>query len=197
MADQEENTTNNNAAEEAKQSRQQPNDNKKNVHVRYTGKYYIVQNDGDDAVLYESEQKEASLDFAQKVADEHNVEVVLDGRMGEDEDKSDRPGGEERKDHSERRRHEERKDDAEGPRNVLIEDDGKYYIVRNDGDRAKLYESEDKEASLDFARKVAKDHQVDLVMIDRDGYIILEERYNGNGEARDKRENGRDKDKGK
>lgn len=165
-------------AEEAKHERQQPNGNKKNVYVEFTGKYYIVKNEGDEAALYESEDKEASLDFANKVAEEHNVKVILDERIEKD-DRNHKPvKGKRAKDRSERRRYEERREDEEGPRDVIIEDDGRYYIVRNDGDRAKLYESEDKEASLDFARKVAADHEVDLIMLDRDRYIVLEESYN-------------------
>jgi len=195
MIEQEENRNENTAAddsmreraEEAKHERQQPNGNKKNIYVEFTGKYYIVKNEGDAAALYESEDKEASLDFANKVAEEHNVKVILDERIDKEEDKSDQPAGEGRREHGEKRRYRERREDEEGPRNVIIEDDGKYYIVRNDGDKAKLYESRDKKASLDFARKVAKDHEVDLVMLDRDSYIVLEESYN-NREAKEQQE---------
>lgn len=188
MAEQEENKNGNavadeatrELAEEAKQERQQPNGNKKNIFVEFTGKYYIVKNEGDEATLYESEDKEASLDFANKVAEEHNVKVILDERIKKDEGRSDRPAERKSRHRKEKHRYEgkyEEKEGEEGPRNVIVEDDGKYYIVRNEGDRAKLYESEEREASLDFARKMAKDHAVDLVMIDRDRYVVFEESY--------------------
>ena len=190
MAEQE-NNTNDHTAEQAKQERQQPSDSKKNIYVEFTGKYYIVKNEGNESAMYESEDREATLDFANKVAEEHNVKVILDERIGEEDNRSPETG--EGHGRAERRRYDEREENEEGPRKVIIEDDGRYYIVRNDGDKAKLYESKDKEASLDFARKVASDHGVDLVMLDRDKYIVLEESYsNGsadsNREERDSRE---------
>ena len=195
MAEQEENTVDN-TAEQAKQERQQQSESKKDIYVEFTGKYYIVKTQGDSSAMYESEDKEATLDFANKVAEEHNVKVILDERIETEasRDEERKPAeGERSREHSERRRHEERREDEEGPRSVIIEDDGRYYIVRNDGDRAKLYESKDKEASLDFARKVAQDHQVDLIMLDRDRYVIMEEKYSDGREEQGEQDKGADK----
>lgn len=204
-------------AGEAKQERQQENDRKKKICVEYDGKNYIVKNEGDEAPMYESHDKEATVDFARKVAEEHNVEMVIDDRVNEAAEREEREEArkEERReenrddkretssrdrssrgrdrdgrkgDRAEMRRYEENRSE-DGPRNVLVEDDGKYYIVRNEGDSARLYESEDKEATIDFARKMAKEHEVDLIVLDRDRYVRLEEKYNNGRQDEARKEN--------
>lgn len=182
-----ENNNNNNELpidpETAKQERQQENGYKRNVIVEFTGKYFMVKNEGDDRPIYESETGEATLEFAKKIADEHNVELIISDRAKEGLMKQKEEAEQERNRKNntrsgkrEDRRRGERK--TEGPRSIVVEDDGKYYIVRNEGDRAKLYESQDKEATLEFARKMAQQHEVDLIMMDRDRRVVLEEKYN-------------------
>jgi hypothetical protein len=179
-------------AESAKQERQQESDTKKNLRMEYDGKYFQVMNEGDEKPMYESEVGDATMEFAQKVAEEHNVDLVISDRVKEalkrqqeEESASHDREGERHESRSESERHESRNEgrryeerDTEGPRNVIVEDDGRYYIVRNEGDRAKLYESRDKDATLDFARKMAQEHEVDLIVLDRDRRVQLEEQYN-------------------
>lgn len=180
--------------EAAKQERQQDNGKKKRVCVECDGDTYRVKNEGDDAHLYESHDKEATLDFAQKLAEEHNVEMVVDDRLKDDRedrnsnedrdsvkasaDKEDSSGEESR----EGKRFREDRSENEGPRNILVEEEGRYYVVRNEGDHAKLYESTDREATIEFARKVAESHGIDLLVIDRDKRVVTEEKYTNESE---------------
>lgn len=192
------NTSNNIDLEEAKHERQQESDKKRNVLVEYDGENYQVKNEGDEKPIYESHDRLATIEFAKKIAEEHNIDMIISDHAKEAERKekeeskrnSDREG-EKRHEHRSEKRHEERREkrryeerETEGPRNIIVEDDGRYYIVRNEGDRAKLYESKDKEATLDFARKVAKDHEVDLIVLDRHRHVRLEEKYSSDQEEK-------------
>lgn len=191
-------------AEAAKQERQQESETKRTILVDFAGKYFTVMNEGDEKPMYESEDGDATIEFARKVAEEHNVDVVISDRVKEGMKKQaqeaerdlDRKEERELRDEERERRDEERRNegrryeerDTEGPRNVIVDDDGKYYIVRNEGDRAKLYESQDKEATLDFARRMAQEHEVDLIVLDRDRRVRLEEKHSKKDDDRQQSE---------
>lgn len=176
--------------EAAKQERQQDNGKKKSVCVECDGENYRVKNEGDESYLYESQDKEATLDFARKLAEEHNVDMIVDDRVNEDrsgDDRKERMDDSSGEESREGQKFREDRGENEGPRNILVEEEGRYYVVRNEGDHAKLYESTDKEATIEFARKVAESHGIDLLVIDRDKRVVTEEKYsNGLGQEEDK-----------
>lgn len=117
------------------------------VHVEQYKDIWIVKNEGDSAVLFSASEKEKAVKFAKGMAKEHEIKLVV----YDDEKKK------------------QEKVQTEKEPVIYVEKEGEDWVVRNEGDSATLFRASDKEASLKFAKEMAKNHEVKLVVNESSG----------------------------
>lgn len=106
---------------------------KRNITVTSNSGDWEVKNEGDSAVLFSSQDKEAAVKFAKSMAETHKVKLHVEGEDdGEPAKKSD----------------------------IIVIYDKEAWIVRNENDSAVLFSSPDKEPAVDFANQMGKEHKV-------------------------------------
>lgn len=127
----------------------EPEDNGKSkpVIVNKDADKWVVRNEDDSATLYQADQKEDAVKFANEMGEQHNIEVIIE------EDRDDRRR-EERSDE----REEEKEQKTE--RDIIVRySDGKW-TVSHEEDTAILYSSEDKDSAVKFAKEMAEEHEI-------------------------------------
>lgn len=141
-------------AEENKNNRP---DERKKIIVRRDSREWIVQNEGDSAVFFSSEDKEAAVKFAKNMAETHKVKM----EVVDDEREKDRDEGKKDERDSTRSSNGEKRQNKKN--NIIVERDRDDWIVKNENDSAVLFSSAIKEDALKFAKEMGKEHEVEVV----------------------------------
>jgi ribosomal protein L10 len=120
---------------------QSEGDNKKessNIILALKDDLWEVSTEGDSAVLFSSAEKKSAEDFAKNMAETHKVKLIVeDGEKKEEKD-------------------------SNAKSKILVINDREAWIVRTENDSAVLFSSEDKNAAIDFANQMGKEHKVDV-----------------------------------
>jgi hypothetical protein len=109
------------------------------VCVEPDGDEWVVYNEGDSAVLFSAREKEDAVKFATEMSKQHEIKL----RIADDGDAPQRA-------------------DKEEALRVNVEHRDGMWVVKNDGDSAILFSSEDKDPALKFAQQMAEKHEIDL-----------------------------------
>lgn len=113
---------------------------KKNILVKEEEGAWIVQTEGDTAILFSSADKEAAVKFGTDVANTHNVHVTIyDGKN---------PVAPTQK------------------ANILVYRKDGNWLVSTENDTAVLFASPDKDPALLFAKEMADGHGVKVIVDD-------------------------------